>query len=83
MKRPYQKPVLGVESFQLNAAIALSCSAQDYTPIRWYEDECSFEGQFFNLFNCVVDISGPQLDGNDAICYHGPFASYGQIFVYS
>ncbi len=84
MKRPYQKPYLGVESFQLNAAIAQSCSAQNFTPIHHYADACTFDnGQYFNLFNCQVDLTGPGNDGNDTICYHGPTASHGQIFTWS
>ncbi|MBE6984460.1 MAG: hypothetical protein E7434_02380 [Ruminococcaceae bacterium] len=84
MKRPYQKPYLGLESFQLNAAVAAACSTDGYTPIRHREDDCTFDnGQFYNLFNCQVDLTGPANDGNDTICYHGPTASQGQIFTWS
>jgi len=84
MKRPYQKPYLGVESFQLNAAVAVACSTLGATPIRHGPDDCTFDnGQFYNLFNCQIDLTGPGNDGNDTICYHGPTASHGQIFTWS
>jgi|GEM_PF-1965432 len=89
MKRKYQKPYLGLESFQLNASLAVSCSAQNKIPINHGEDDCSFGGpgggggQFFNLFNCQIDLTGPANDGNDTICYHGPLASGGISFTYS
>ena len=92
MKRRYQKPCLEMESFQLNAALALSCSAQGKIPINQGEDACSFGGpggagsgvgQFFNLFNCRVDLTGPANDGNDTICYHGPLATGGISFTFS
>ncbi len=84
MKRKYEKPYLGLESFQLNAAVALSCSSQNYTPINYWESGCTFEnGEYFNLFNCQFDLSGPENDGNDSICYHGPVLSFGEIFTYS
>ena len=83
MKRKYSKPVLVVESFQLDAAIAATCSEQNYIPINHYEDTCSFDnGQFFNCNNCQLDLTGPEKDGNDTTCYHGPFLA-GSTFVYS
>ena len=84
MKRPYKKPYLGVESFQLNAALAQSCSAQHYTPINRGPNDCTFDnGQFFNLFNCQLDLTYSDDDGNDTICYHGPILSFGEIFTWS
>lgn len=83
MKKKYVKPVIAVESFQLDAAIAASCSAQGYIPIGYTEDTCSFEGEYFNYNNCQVDLTGPGGDGNDTICYHGPTAAGGMVFVVS
>ena len=93
MKKSYSKPVVGFEAFQIDAAIAGSCkdpSAQGvggywkHIPINHYENSCSYaEGQFFNFFNCSMDLTGPEFDGNDTICYHGPILSGGIVFVCS
>lgn len=84
MKKQYNKPYIGLESFQLNAAIADACSTMGNTPINHEEDVCSFAGgQFFSLINCQMDLTGPANDGNDAICYHGPLASGGIVFTWS
>lgn len=73
-----------MENYQLNAALASSCSSQGYTPIRQYESNCSYDhGQFYNFFNCQVDLTSDANDGNDAICYHGPVATNGMIFTWS
>lgn len=73
MKKTYVKPELVVESFQLDAAIAASCSSQGHIPINYGENSCTFDnGQFFNLYNCQFDLTGPEGDGNDTVCYHGP-----------
>ena len=83
MKREYKKPVLAVESFQLDAAIAASCSSQNYIPIHYGEDNCTFDnGQFFNSTNCQFDLTGPDGDGNDTECYHGPVFA-GVTFISS
>lgn len=73
MKKKYEKPVLIIESFQLDATIAASCSGQGFIKINYGEDDCTFDGgQFFNNNNCQMDLTGPDGDGNDTICYHGP-----------
>ena len=73
MKKKYEKPVLIIESFQLDATIAASCSSQGFIAINYGEDECTFDnGQFFNYNNCQMDLTGPGGDGNDTLCYHGP-----------
>lgn len=77
MKKKYVKPYIAVESFQLNAAIA-SCTSEGYIPIGRSENNCGWgEGvdgnfQYFNYDNCEVDLTGPDIDGADTICYHGP-----------
>ena len=84
MKKAYSKPMIAVESFHLDAAVAASCSSQGFKPINYGENDCSFDdGQFFNLYNCQVDLTGPNGDGNDTICYHGPTAAGGFIFISS
>lgn len=83
MKKEYRKPYLMVESFQLNAAIAASCSSQGYIAINYGEDTCTFDnGQFFNNNNCQMDLTGPEGDGNDTLCYHGPLLA-GVTFINS
>lgn len=82
MKKIYTKPYIVLESFQLDAAIAASCSSQGFIPINHGEDECTFDnGQFFNNNNCQFDLTGPDGDGNDTLCYHGPI--WGLTFVAS
>lgn len=83
MKKKYVKPEFVLESFQLNAAIAASCSSQGYIPINYGENTCSFDnGEFFNNNNCQMDLTGPNGDGNDTLCYHGPFLA-GVTFISS
>ena len=58
MKKEYNKPYIGVESFQLNAAIADACSTMGSRPINHGETTCSFaNGQFYSLINCQIDLS--------------------------
>lgn len=78
MKKKYEKPVLIIESFQLDATVAASCSSQGYQELNYNENMCGFEPgidkqwQFFNYHNCDLDLTGPEGDGNDTVCYHGP-----------
>ena len=90
MKKVYKKPVVIVESFQLNAAIAGSCS--DGTPINHYQDTCGygepmedgFKFHYFVEFTCDVDVTLYTGDDNDQPCYHGPTHNInGNIFVWS
>lgn len=88
MKKAYIKPYLAVESFQLDAAIAASCSSQNYIPINYGENNCGYGGsiedkkfQFFNWDNCDIDLTGDSVDGNNTECYHGP--GFGITFISS
>ena len=84
MKKQYNKPYIGLESFQLNAAIADACSTMGYRPVGPSENECSFAGgQFYSAINCKLDLTGPANDGNDGVCYHGPLATGGIVFTWS
>jgi hypothetical protein len=73
MKKDYKKPYLLVESFQLDAAIAASCSSEKKMPLHYGLDSCTLLeempglGYFGNL--CRHDV---KVDGDDYICYHGP-----------
>ena len=89
MKKKYVKPMIVIESFQLDASIAASCSSQGYTAINYSESTCGFlnaenglkKYQFFNYDNCELDLTGADEDGHDEICYHGP--TVGITFVAS
>ena len=92
MKKPYSRPMLAFESYQLDAAIAIKCSV----PIGIYTDTCSVDlsagghygpgggGEFFNYYNCQTDLVGDGPD-NESVCYHGPHSSFGiyDIFLNS
>ena len=89
MKREYQKPYLAMESFQLNAAIAASCSSEGKQPIHYGENTCIMgddPGESFIEYlgnACALDIVGTVGgDQNDTICYHGPFDPY-EVFIKS
>ena len=90
MKKEYKKPVIFIESFQLNAAIAGSCSDEtNEKPINHYATTCGygigneFNWQFFSEDTCDVDLVGESGDGNDTPCYHGPILSGGTTFVWA
>lgn len=83
MKRNYNKPYLVMESFQLNAAIATSCSGEGKQPIHYGENTCIVgddkdETYIEYLGNaCEVDVVGKVGgDDNDEFCYHGPIDPY-------
>lgn len=82
MKKTYTKPAVIIESFQLNAAVAASCSSQGFIPIGYGETTCEFGGQFFSHENCQFDLTGSEGDGNDTDCYHGPLIA-GVTFLAS
>ena len=88
MKKNYSKPYLAVESFQLDAAIASSCSANGKFPLGHGMDTCtSFEeAPGLGYFGLACDKGGndvvnPGSDNNDTICYHGPI--YQDMFMNS
>lgn len=91
MKKEYKKPVIIVESFQLNAAIAGSCSDETgEIAIGHYETTCGsgqgeeFQWQYFSEYTCDVDLTiGGGGDDNDENCYHGPVNNSGVTFVWS
>ena len=89
MKKKYEKPDLLVESFQLDAAIAGSCSGEGYIAIGHWEKTCgdgtssSYRFYAFSNDTCEVDVAGADEDGDDYLCYHGPIASGGLTYTYS
>lgn len=74
MKKEYIKPYLAVESFQLNAAIAASCSDEGKIKIGIYLNSCNADeeepGMSYVGDACTTDIVNP--DDDDYFCYHGP-----------
>ena len=82
MKKTYVKPELVVESFQLNAAVAASCSSEGGEAINYSETQCEHDGGYFALDACEIPVTGAdqKYDNNssDEFCYHGPM-----IFIYS
>lgn len=88
MKKEYKKPIVVIETFQLDAAIAGSCKEdaealnKKYEKLGFSPDSCTFMGgEFFNSFNCQMDLTGEGGDSNDTVCYHGPLE--GTVFINS
>ena len=70
MKKKYSKPYMVVESFQLNAAIAASCSSEGKFALNFYLSNCDLEDEipgagYFGAV-CGFDVTNPDF------CYHGP-----------
>lgn len=88
MKKKYEKPILIIEPFQLDATVAASCSSNNYQPLGYTENDCGIDEitpgyfQFFGNNNCEMDLVGSGGDGNDTICYHGPIAT-GMTYICS
>ena len=84
MKKTYVKPYIAVESFQLDAAIATSCSDSGKYALGHAVNDCKHESGYFgdacSPFD-VTDFKGA--DGNDELCYHGPFPGIGDAFLAS
>ena len=90
MKRTYEKPMLTVDSFQLDAAIAASCSSEEKIPLGYADVSCLQAnlpdiGLIFNS-DCGLDVTAQKFnyggDDNDTYCYHGPFNPNG-LFMQS
>ena len=87
MKKAYSKPLIAVESFQLNAAIAASCSKDGKLAINYARNTCTDveeggPGYFGTACADIglTDIVNPGGDANDEFCYHGPV---GDLFLQS
>ena len=86
MRREYHKPFLAVESFQLSAAIAASCTGNGGVALNHDIGSCwenTSNGVFYNAALCDVDLTPPDDDGGDSLCYHGPDWTNGVTFIYS
>lgn len=86
MKKKYEKPYIAVEFFQLDAAIAASCSADKKLGINYDFELCTpleeNPGDTYLGDACLHDVR-VEGDGNDTICYHGPLANYLTIYMES
>jgi hypothetical protein len=81
-----------VESFQLDAAIAASCSASGAQAINYSLKTCTAAEEepglgYFGAacateggINVETLVGG---DGNDGFCYHGPYADLATLFMNS
>ena len=92
MKKEYSKPYLLVESFQLDAAIAASCSASGAEAINYSLNTCTAmeEAPGLGYFGQACAANGGDdvatlvgSDGNDGFCYHGPIADLATMFMNS
>lgn len=90
MKREYRKPFIDFEAFQLSAALAGDCDLK----LNHYSYQCTANengvglgpnttGIFYDYHNCQLDLTGPEVDGADTVCYHGPMYTIGQVFMAS
>lgn len=74
MKKKYSAPVIEIESFQLDAAIAASCGAK----LNHSANTCTYGESGYFTGACAIDIesTGGIYDG---ICYHGPLDGDGGL----
>lgn len=89
MKKQYHAPYLAIESYQLDAPIAASCSSQGLQPINYsgrngncgvIESGNGYWEYFGDMFTCVVDCVPDA--GDEYVCYQAPFY-YADYFTYS
>ena len=89
MKKTYSKPYIAVESFQLDAAIAGSCSSYGKISLGFYQDSCADEsgpGYFGDACGRDpngTDVTAPGADANDRLCYHGPVPGVFDMYMNS
>lgn len=65
MKKPYSKPTIIVEAFQLDQPIAAGCNAD-----RDDMNDLLELGYFTAEMNCGIPVGDGTLPGYDTICYH-------------
>lgn len=73
MKKIYTKPFIAVESFQLNAAIAASCSSQGKQKVGFTMDGCNLAEEAPNEIYigkaCAENILNSDINTDDGLCY--------------
>lgn len=86
MKKTYSKPYLAVESFQLDAAVANSCSSEQKMAINANIDTCNFSRIDPNITQfgaaCPINVLVTYGEHN-TFCYHGPLVDLNTIAIYS
>lgn len=86
MKKTYTKPYIAVETFQLDAAIANSCTSQGKQSLGYAIDDCDLDlelpGYKFIGTQCDYDVR-VEGDGHDELCYHGPIVDANSLFMNS
>lgn len=90
MKKEYKKPFLAVESFQLDAAIAGTCSNVGKFPLNHGIDSCTLAdgdndiGDVFFGRACADDIVNNNVNTNDdEFCYQALNITLGGLYVTS
>ena len=90
MKKAYTKPLIAMESFQLNAAIAGACKEKDAVEVlNHYQSSCTLleeNGEAFFGSACAsegVDVTVPGWTDEGGFCYHGPIADLSAIYLES
>lgn len=82
MKKNYSKPLIVIETFQLDAAVAANCEIALGHAIGdcWNNTNDKY---VFNWDLCSVDLTPADDDGNDTICYHGPSLTGNVVYINS
>lgn len=85
MKKDYIKPYLAVESFQLDAAIAGTCTGDDKLPMNHDQNTCNLEIYGEEVFGsaCGDNVIVNPGDQSDAICYQAFQADIKNLFMTS
>ena len=85
MKKIYTKPYIAVESFQLNAAIAASCSSQGLQAINYEMDKCNLQKEIPNEIyigaGCNTNILNSDVSTDDGLCYQALEGFTDSFFV--
>ena len=85
MKKDYIKPYLAVESFQLDAAIAGTCTGDGKMSMNHYPDSCNLFIYGEEVFGsaCGDNVIANPNDENDAICYQNFLQDIKELFLSS
>lgn len=86
MKKAYTKPYLAAESFQLDAAVASSCSSQSKLAINANVDTCNFQkiNPDITQFGLACTTNVLMTYGKfNTFCYHGPQIDLMSIAIQS
>lgn len=80
MKKQYKSPVILIEFFQLDAAVA---TAGCESSLGYAENECFLTDLPFFGGDCRVDVVNSDMSGDNTICYHGPFLANNVTYINS